>query len=255
MLVGAFGTLLMYANEQYLLPEALRKLRQIEQASKHQRGRSRSMLHAQHLVLGDASLLVFQYYDPLKEQFFDVYWIQSMDSIYRMKYLSPTATPPMGYFVDHLVRDQSGELLQKTDHRECHFPQMVFSPNLLESTIIDPETLSISELMTQVLDVSPSPNEKESKILTSFYWKLNLPWLCLLSIMAPAPFCVRFSRQPPVFLIYMCSLFGFIAFYMFMNAAQIAAKRQVFHPFWGVYLPFLTLFSYFGWRFNRLTIF
>lgn len=250
ILLGLLCVLLMYANEQFLLPKALQKLRRIEDATKHQRNRHASSVR--HVILEDGSLLIFQNYDSAKERFFDAYWIQSIDNIYRIKYLSPTSPNPVGYFVDHLVRQTSGELLQKEAYRELIFPDLKFNPNLLQSTIFDPDILSISELGQQFLEIDSDANEKESKVLTAFYWKLVMPWLCLLAILAPAPFCVKFSRQLPVFLIYVCSIFGLIAIYMFMDAAQVVAKRQVIAPFWAICGPFLALFGYFGWRFTKI---
>lgn len=252
IVLGMICVLLMYANEQFLLPSALRKLRRIEDATKHQKHRHSTMLSVRHVILEDGSLLVFQNYDSAQEHFFDVYWIESIDSIYRIKYLLPNLSIPLGYFVDHLVRQKGGEILQEASYREFPFAAMKFNPDLLQSTILDPDILSLSELKGQVSDISSNTTEKESKILTAFYWKLSIPWLCLLAIIAPAPFCVRFSRQLPVFLIYVCTLFGLIAFYMFMDAAQVIAKRQVLSPFWVICGPFFIMFSYFGWRFTKI---
>lgn len=252
MIFGLFCVLLMYANEQFLLPDALRKLRRMENATKHKKSRHTSKMAVRHIILEDRSLLIFQDYDAAKEHFFDAYWIQSIDSIYRIKYLSPTFPAPIGYFVDHLVRKPNGEIFQNAAYREFAFPNLKFQPDLLQSTLIDPDILTLSELSEQILDVSTDPTEKESKVLTAFYWKLVMPWLSLLAIIAPAPYCVRFSRKLPIFLIYVCSLFGLIAFYMFMDAAQIVAKRQVIAPFWAICALFIAIFSYFGWRFNKI---
>jgi lipopolysaccharide export system permease protein len=252
IIVGLLCVLLMYANEQFLLPEALRKLRRIEDATKHKKSRHTSKMAVRHIILEDGSLLIFQDYDTATERFFDAYWIQSIDSIYRIKYLSPVLPTPTGYFVDHLIRQPNGEIFQNEAYRELAFPDLKFHSDLLQSTLIDPDILAISELFEQVLDISHDPTEKESKVLSAFYWKLVMPWLCLLAIIAPAPYCVRFSRHLPIFLIYVCSLFGLIAFYMFMDAAQVVAKRQVIMPFWAICGPFIAIFSYFGWRFTQL---
>jgi lipopolysaccharide export system permease protein len=252
LFMGLLCVVLMYANEQFLLPEALRKLRRIEDATKHQKSRHAPHLAVNHLNLEDGSLLIFQDYDTAKERFFDTYWIESIDSVYRMKYLSPSTTIPVGFFVDHLVRQPNGELLQTSASQELAFPDMQFNPELLQSTLLEPDIFSLYELATQAVQVSTDLNEKESKILTAFYWKLMLPFLCLIAIIAPAPYCIKFSRQLPIFLIYACSLFGLIAFYMFMDAAQVIAKRQVISPLWAICFPFLTIFAYFSWRFGKI---
>lgn len=259
--VGLICVLLMYANEQFLLPDALKKLRRIEDSTKHQKHRHSPPLAVHHIILEDGSLLVFQEYDSAKERFFDAFWIQSIDNIYRIKYLTPALEMPKGFFVDHLIRQENGELLHEEAFEELLFPGMKFNPEILQSTILEPEILSLTDLIEEASQVSYDSNEteykmmlneKESKLMTAFYWKLAMPWLCLMAILAPAPYCVRFSRQLPIFLIYLCSLFGLIAFYMFMDAAQVVAKRQVIPPFWAICGPFLTLFSYFGWKFAKM---
>lgn len=244
---------LIYANEQFFLPTALRKLRRIEDAAKHQKKGQALDLAARHVILEDGSVVVYQDYDTNEERFFDAYWIQSIDSIYRMKYLTPIPLPPTGYFVDHLTRQSNGEIYQKTSYLELPLPEMKFNVNHLQSALIDPDILPLTALYRQSLDISSSPTEKESKILTAFYWKIIIPWLCLLAIIAPAPFCLRFSRAPPIFLIYVCSLFGMIAFYMLMDATQVVAKKQIFPPLWVIFVPFLLVFSYFGFRYKKLT--
>lgn len=249
--VGLFFVLLMYANEQFLLPEALKKLRRIEDGTKHLKRRHVPDIAVRQVILEDGSLLIFQDYDIAKQQFFDVYWVQSIDSIYRMKYLTSSVNPK-GYFVDHMIRQTNGELLQQIAYPELSFPAIVFNSESLQTTIIEPDIFPLMELAQQAFDISLKPNEKESKILTSFYWKLALPWLCIMAIMAPAPYCTRFSRHLPIFLIYLCSLFGLIAFYMFMDAAQVVARRQVLTPFWAIVAPFFTVYLYFTWQYNKL---
>lgn len=252
LMMGLLCTLLLYANEQFLLPDALRKLRRLEDATKHQRSRNQLGMAVRHLILEDRSILLFQDYDTAHERFFDVYWIPTINDVYRMKFLSPYQTIPLGSYVDHLSRQPSGELLQIASYPELQLPAIQFNRELLQSTILDPDILSLTDLAHQIEGITPFRNEKESKVLTAFYWKLAVPWLCLLAIIAPAPSCVRFSRQLPIYLIYVCTLFGLIAFYMFVDAAQVVAKRQVIDPFWALIPPFIAIFTFFGWRFAKL---
>lgn len=250
-LIGILSALLIYANEQFVLPHTLKTLRKMEGSTKHKKRNHAPLLAVDHVVLQDGSLLVFQNYNPEEKRFFDVYWVESTNSIYRMKYLT-TSSSPMGFFVDHIIRQSNGELLQEKSISKMEFPSLKFSPELLHSTIMEPDILSISELFNQVYRVSSDLDEKESKLLSAFYWKLAIPWLCLLAIIAPAPYCIKHSRQLPVFLIYVCCLFGLIAFYMFMDAAQVIAKRQVLTPALAILTPFLIIFGFFGWRFCTL---
>lgn len=250
--MGLFCTVLLFLNEQFLLPTALKKLRRIEDVTKHNRSRQNQSTSVKQVILEDGSLLLFQSYDASKEQFFDAFWIQSIDNIYRIKYLSPSGNVPIGYFVDHLIRQSNGELLQQISYETLPFPDIHFNQKVLQSTIVDSEVLPLSQLLTRYLDVSNERTEKESKILTAFYWKMGLPWLCLLAIIAPAPFCVRFSRQVPVFLIYVFCLFGLLAFYMLLDATQVIANRQVIPAAWAIGAPCLIAFTWAAYRFAKM---
>jgi lipopolysaccharide export system permease protein len=127
LLVGLTGAMLIYINEQYLLPPALKKLRFIEDANKHQSHRNKLSLAARHLLLEDGSVLLFQSYDTAQERFFDAYWIQSADQIYRIKYLYPYLSVVTGRYVDHLERELNGELTLKESHAELSLPQIRFN--------------------------------------------------------------------------------------------------------------------------------
>ncbi|MBA3721865.1 MAG: LptF/LptG family permease [Parachlamydiaceae bacterium] len=254
IIMGLLGTLLIFLNEQYIVPSALKKLRRIEDATKHQRTRSKLIMTAHQVLLEDGSLFIYQSYDASKEQFFDSYWIPSVDQIYRIKYLSPLIHK--GYFVDRLERQRNGELKLIKSDAELELPHIRFNEQVLQSTIIDPDALSLSALWSEApIETNRSDNlsEKQSKILAAFYWKMTIPWLCLLAIIAPIPFCIYFSRQFPLFLVYICGIFGLIAFYFFMDAALVVAKRQVLDPIWAITAPFSAIFIFFGWRYLKNT--
>lgn len=250
--IALFCVALVYINEQFLLPTALRKLRRIEDATKQQKSKYPTHIAARHVILEDNTLLLFQSYDTAKELFFDVYWVESIDSIYKIKYLSPHTAIPMGEYVDHLVRQSDGALVQQMSFVQHAFPQMKFNPEVLLSTIIEPDVLPLYDLGTQARQLPPEMSEKETKLLTAFYWKMTIPWLCLLAVLFPAPFCVRFSRHFHVFFIYVGSLFALIAFYLYLDAVQVVANRQVLAPFWALCLPYLLALSWTIWRFAKL---
>ena len=134
LIVGLTSFFLIYANEQFLLPNILRKLRKIEDMTKHQKKHHSLDLAAQNLMLEDGSLFIYQNYDTEKERFFDVYWIESIDSIYRMKYLSPSLSSPVGFFVDHLVRQPTGELLQIASYPK----KFLFQISILTKSFYNP---------------------------------------------------------------------------------------------------------------------
>lgn len=137
------------------------------------------------------------------------YWYRTSDLIYKMDSL--TLSPPTGYNVEKLAR-QDGEIRKVATYDHFPFPDMP----------LDAPKLSGIELMKRLLT----------------------PLTCLLVIIAPAPFCLRFSRHTPIFFLYAFSLFGIIAFFTCVNAALILGI--------GLVPLFVLLFGFFGWRYARL---
>lgn len=253
--LGLFCTCLLYFNTEYLTPVALQELRHIHDSRDSKRRKYDAQASVQHLILEDNSTIVFQNYDSSQNRFFDAYWIQDTDNIYRMKYLFPYLetedTYPVGHFVDHLTRNAQGELVSIESFATKVFPTIHFNKNILFETITTAEEQALSELWKK-LPSSQISNEKEAKILATFYQKLLLPWLCLFAIIGPAPFCLRTTRNLPTFFIYAGGIFSLLAFDVVQQATVILGERQVLPSFWIICLPFVSVASILIFRFVRL---
>ena len=95
-------------------------------------------------------------------------------------------------------------------------------------------------------------NDREAEIATIFFYKLTVPLACILAVIGPAPFCMRFGRRLSVFFIYTLSLFGIIAFFTLTNSSIILGESQLLPPFWAVLLPPTLAFLIFGWNYAKL---
>lgn len=257
LLFGLLCTFLMFLNTEFLVPTTLKRLNQIDDSRSRAKRKEISMAAAQHIALEDGSTLIFQNYDTPQSRFFDTYWIRSINDIYRIKYLYPNADSDqpnavVGEYVDHLKRNNLGKMIVAASFEEKRLPEMHFNPQTLFETITLPEELALSELWKK----NPSPeatlSEKESQSMTIFYRKLLLPWLCLLAIIAPAPFCLRFTRYLPLFFIYAGSIFGLVAIYLAIDATVLLGKNQILSPFWAVCPLFIAFSTYFTWRFLKM---
>ncbi|MBS4167505.1 LptF/LptG family permease [Parachlamydia sp. AcF125] len=252
ILIGFFFTFLMYGNTEFLLPKAQKGLKQIHDRHTSLRNKLDNRGFVQHITLDDQTHLLFQYYDEARQFFFDTYWIKSVDEIYRIKYLFPYLEVPLGRYVHYLTRNQNDELVETDSFVEKEFPQIYFNKKKLQETLSLPEEQSLTSLIQQLPDYHQISHEKEAQVVSHFYHKMALPWLCLFAVIAPAPFCVKFTRRLPIFMIYACSIFGFITFYLTLDAALVLAKRQVLGPVWAIWLPFSLFFTFFSYRFVKL---
>lgn len=249
LFLGILFSLLMYVNTEYLLPQGLKAIKRIDAASSREKNKANERPAVQHLLLEDDTPLLFHDYDSAEARFIDAYWIRSLDDIYHMKYLYPYADKPLAEHIDHLERQPSGFLRLTSSEATKILPEMHFNNQKLLDTLIQPQELSLRELNQKRHSLLHAPSEKEAQVLTVFYYKLVLPWLCLLAIIAPAPFCLKITRQLPVFFIYACSVFGLVALYLIMDAALVLGSRQVLSPFIAILTPFTFIFGFFCGRY------
>lgn len=248
-MVGLLAVAVVYLNSQFLLPFALGELKRFntKQALKHSASSRYPEVH--QLTLEDGTSLLFHHYDGDTKQFFDAYWIRSVDEIYRMKILDPHSKYPTGQHVDFIKRNSDGQLRVAESFASKDLDTMRFSKQGLTETITPPEELSISELWKKLPSSYDNLTEKESQKLTIFFRKLIMPWLCLLAVIGPASLCVRFTRRLPVFFIYAGSIFSLVAVYLVMNAATVLGERQVLEPVVAMWPPFILFAGICLWRY------
>lgn len=256
VLVGLLCTIVMYINVEYLSPLALKELKHIDDTRSSKKRKTDPDASVRHIALEDHSTIVFQSFDTVQERFFDAYWIRSIDDIYRIKYLFPyLETPgakPVGHFIDHLKRNSRGELVAVETFNTKILPDIHFNKQTLFETITPPDEQAVSTLWGKLPKAKQIASEKEAQVLSAFYEKLLLPWFCLFAIMGPAPFCLRSTRNLPMFFIYAGCIFGLVAFDVIMEAGVLLGKRQALSPFWAIWPPFVVLGGILSWRFIRL---
>lgn len=245
-------TLLIYINTEILQPYVVKNHNQLEESRVKRKQKKYKHAFIQQIALKDGSSIVFQRYDTASQRFYDAYWIRNIDDIYRIKYLSPYTPEPMGESVEHLQRNAAGNLIMTESLPKKIFTDMSFDKKTLLETVSTPSELSILALKQKLPEPGRVLNQKEAQILTLYYYKLAFPWLCLLAVIAPAPFCTRFSRTLPVFFIYAGCIFALVAFYIILDAAVVLGERQVISPEMAIWMPFALTFSFFGYKFSRL---
>lgn len=247
-----FGVVLLYANNEFILPKALHRLNRLDEKYADQRHRSKEELRALHLQLEDGSLLIYVTFNPISKNFHEAYWLASPEELWRMDELDPFATPPLGRLVDHFNRQES-ELTYQASYEEKTFPKMHFDHENLRASLTTPDQFSLSELLAEApQEKAGNKSEKGARLLTALNRKLALPWLALLAVIGPAPFCLRFSRHSHTFSIFAGGIFGLVAIYLILDAATVLGERQVVAPGIAIFAPMGFFISLFLYRFIRI---
>ena len=253
---GALGcSAVLYLNFQCLQPCCLNQISAFEEHFFKAQTKGKEGKSVNALVLEDSTLLIYQNYDSNKKAFVDAYWLKSSDELFRIQSLFPYEKTPYGIFVDYLKRSAEGELVKTASYGTLPFPQMRFDPKTLFSAAHPPRMQSISQLahtMGWKQIGLGKMNDREAEAATFFYFKLITPLVCLLAVIGPAPFCLRFTRTLSVYLIYALSLFGMIAFYTLANSSVVLGESQVLPPIVAILLPQTVFFLLLGLRYAKL---
>ena len=245
-------TLFNYSSFEYFLPSSLNFLDRVREAHfKHaHRGSRTEPVHA--LYLKDGSRIIYQVKDAEKNQFFDVFWIRSSDDIWRMQTLSSDPHNPIGTYVDHIQRDKRGNLGKTESFDTYTFSPFKWQPDLAGKGYVPIENRKISELLHLLSAKKQATAVERPQILSYLLFKLVMPLLSLLSVMAIFPYCIRYSRAVPTFLTYALAIFGYIAFCTFMDAGVILGENNIIPPFAAVLGPFLACSLGCGWKFAKI---
>lgn len=250
-LLGALTVTFMYCNFQFFLPPATNFIDQFQYnhfSSKAKRD-EQAKLHTWYL--NDGSKIIYQSFDPVKKAYFDVFWIRSAHDIWRMKYLSSDPSKPIGEYVDHIQKTKSGRL-EKTESFQSHyFRDLQWGHRMVQKQAIPTDNLSITRLTSSLFKDENITFHKKAEIQTFLLYKLVMPLLPLLILTAVSPFCVRYSRNTPIYFIYAIGIFGYILFYVFMDAAVILGKNRVLPPIVAITTPMILCSSLFYYKFTK----
>jgi lipopolysaccharide export system permease protein len=255
LFISLIAVLLMCLHQEFLLPASQVHFRLLEDTYLKDGARKRRLQEQalRDLTLQDDSTLIYQQYDSARREFSSVFWIQSIDEIYRIQTLSLAGGIPQASFVDHLSRQDDGRLTLVDSSDEQSFPQIMINPEAINDLITGPRDQSLSRLWRQLPAWTKRHlSEHDAAVSTFFQYKLAIPWLCLLVIVGPAPFCVRFSRNLRVFFIYALSIFGLITFYLLTDTAIILGENQIVPPLVAGWGPLALFLSFTGWNYARM---
>lgn len=243
-ILAATLSCLSYANAQWFAPHAQDAIEDFQRAHAKKKKKI-AQEHVHSISLNDRSELVYQSIHG--QTLFDAFWIRSVDDIWHIKRLELT-DPPLGHFVDHLVRGKDKQF-QKTDSFDQYvFPQLSWPEEVSLYRFIPFENRPLTLLAHQAL----SQSADQSKIFAHLNYKLALPLLPFLVLFAIAPVTMRFSRQKPLFLIAACCLFGFISLMTLLEGLLILGENQVFPPYLATWGPLAIAFALVARPFAKL---
>lgn len=242
-------TMFLYINTEFFIPASNIGTQKLEQIRIKEKYKSQKKQNISYIPLEKDSVLIYHHFDPIEKSFFDTIWIRSPNDLYRMKYFYPDQKS--GKFVDHYTRNEKGELILTESFPNLEFQQLTIGQKELEEALLSPSDLSLTNLWRK-LPSDSDLSQREIGVVIAFYRKICLPWLSLLTFLAIAPFCLQFTRQLPVFMLYLVGMIGLVSFYLIINAAYMLGENQIISPFLATCFPFLVTGICVLWKYGKL---
>lgn len=230
-------TLVSYINTQWFAPDAQDAAYAFRDA--HPKGKKKMQReHVYTISLDDDSELIYQSFDPIKKELFDVFWVRSPDDIWHVKYLKIDPKPPLGRYVDHLTRNAEKQF-QKTESFDTKsFPKLPWDKDAILQRFVPFENRSLSNLLQQAC---ADCSDRQS-VFSHLHYKIALPLLPFLILLAIGPQTMRFARSRPTLLIATCNIFGFISLMTILDGMLILGENQVLPAYIVIWGPMMITF-------------
>ena len=193
-----------------------------------------------------------QAYDRSKHLFVNAFWIRSLDDIYRISSLKPDGTPPTAFHVEHLTRAADGSLVPAAFYEQLALTGMVFSQEEIAETVILPSERSLTQLWERLPSIDGEVTYTGAQIQAAFYKKTVMPWLCVIALLAPAPFCVPHRRPLRVFVLFCFSMFSLFTLTVLLSMGHTLTQSQLLDPWLALVLPMAILNAVAIVRFCRM---
>ena len=250
LLTAGCVSLLLLANFELFTPHALATIDAFDMKSLKRSSHKEPTLYT--VPLGDGSKLHYAKRSLKEMALFDVYWIESQDSIWHIKSLKLLSTAPEAYFVDHLTRGPDNNLVLTDSHEFLPMPQIQLETLARTNFFIPFQARSITELIS--LTNSPLLYHVQSKsvIKTQMYYKLLTPLIALTTVLMVLGACMRYKRENNSLKIYALSFFGFMVLSALINAATIIGEAHLINPLIALLIPTTLPLIYFGGRLKWL---
>ncbi|MCK4934554.1 MAG: LptF/LptG family permease, partial [Simkaniaceae bacterium] len=252
-LLALFCCIFLYCNFEFFLPRSLKSIDQFQEKYLKKKKKTKSPKTAfEVLILEDGSRIVYKSYHLSSSKLEDVYWILSVDELYSMKSLTRENGVPIGSFVDHLIRNADGIIEKAHSYNSFAFQTMPLAFDSNANLFTPIENRSISALASLLKEKSQILTDKSKQIKTQLYLKLLLPLLVFVALLASAPFCLKYSRNLPIFYIYAIAISSIVIFFALINACVILGENQVINPAFAIFTLPAILFIFFGKNFRKM---
>lgn len=223
--IGLLFTGLLYGVDVKFWAKSSQGVRQAEDKRLQNKLKREGTQRVHSLVLKDGSLILYRAYLSSEERMLDVYWVQSINALYRMESMHIGEKAVEGTEVSYWERNPEGQFIETQMRSHWIFPEMQLDEALLNQVRVAPIDRSLVDLWRDLPAIDAVKTQESNRIESAWYRRLSMPWLCFLACVGPLPWCVRFRRHMPLMLLYSLFLAALGLLYVVHHALSILADN------------------------------
>jgi len=197
----------------------------------------------------DGSEFIYAHYDSASHTLEDVYWLRDASTIWHFKQLS--LSTHTGHYVDQLTKDNKGWKIHQS-HTVVPGIKLTWDLNMLRKKLLPLPSQSLWQLLSQINCSFYKLPDRTAKATAYALQELTLPMACLFVAVLPASFCLRFSRQAPIYMLFFWTLLGGICYLVMVSTSCILGSNQLVAPVLALCLPPVLLTICTVWSYARL---
>ncbi len=253
LLFASLACLFNLANAEYGLAWAHMSMENFYKKTTSQSSQNKNIVF--HRTLPDHSTLIWGE-ESENGELKDLFWVHSLDEIWKMDKLCPANPFALATHVDILKRDSQGNLIKTISYPHLaltsHDSSFFFSSTPLFSSV---EYLKLSELFqlyfSKEAKKNPFSYPEAMKGYTLLFSRLCFSLLPLLVVIGILPWALPSERSYNYFFIYLGAVFGFLFLYLFLEACALLGERALCSPLYCLFIPFTLCAILLLWPFIR----
>lgn len=244
--LGFILALSIFYNSEFLTPRSHQYISYFRKTYKKKENKKRHQVHV--LALKNHTKLV--YANKTQNLLQDVFWI-TPQKIWHMKNLDLQKHPPIGESIDIFSRNNEGILMKTASIPSKTFQKIIIAEKD-PTELIPVEGRALSQLFSQLYENKFSSEDDKSDVLTEINYLFAIPFVPFIILMICGPISLRFSKHKSFYYLTALSLFGFVAFYTFLDASLILAENQAISPILAIWFPLGLLFFTSYWTYKKI---
>ncbi len=180
----------------------------------------------------DGSEIVYHSYHPEEQALHDVFWIYAPDDFWAIQKLC--LNPPKALFAEHFVSSERAAVFES-----LHFADLPIQSGSISQQQVPLEQRSLLSLA----ETAYGSGSGRHKALAHLHYKLSLPCIPFLCLLALSPFALRFSRNSSRALLVACALFSYAGLAALLDAMLILAENRVLDAHLALWGPICLLLA------------